>query len=207
MEFTGSFETHITIVGDNAATLDAARRFADMHGMKFVHIVLDRGALMSQPMLTRRGRGTLSDQLLVAGQLAGKLRGAGVTVIRVKIEAAPLNIGVPLTEDEALRLGPERYFEHHVKLLLPADADPALLCEVAQLRSAHLSRNVFKRMADGCVERFVTQRCHGVRREDARRRLTDLTQAIEPFGYPVLEVEEEYVVYDSDAAVDYGWII
>ncbi len=55
MEFAGGFETHITIAADDAATLDAARRFGSLHRLKFVHIVLDRGVHISQPMLAHLG--------------------------------------------------------------------------------------------------------------------------------------------------------
>jgi hypothetical protein len=42
------------------------------------------------------------------------------------------SLGVPDTDEEALALSPENYFEFHVKLGLPLDHDPALLAEVCR---------------------------------------------------------------------------
>ncbi|MFE0529859.1 hypothetical protein ACFW0V_19905 [Micromonospora parva] len=49
LEVSGDFEIHITAHASQAETL---RAFATEHGVKFVHIMLDRGAYVSQPMLT-----------------------------------------------------------------------------------------------------------------------------------------------------------
>jgi hypothetical protein len=73
--------------------------FAAGRDITFAHIVLDRGSTRSQPMLTMPGRGTLTAQVGAAGSLSRDLAGAGFTVARVKVEAAPWNGDVPAVTD------------------------------------------------------------------------------------------------------------
>jgi hypothetical protein len=191
---------------DGSKGIEALRRWGGEHGVKCLHIVLDRGVSASQPMLTRWGRGDLAGQLQIAGALGRSLEAEGFPVTRIKIEAAVGNPGVPQSDAEARDHPAERYFEHHVKLLLEDGADVSPLVEVAERHNAHLSRNALRVRDDGRRERFVTQRCRPVGRAEARRRLDGLLDALAPLGHPILEIEEEFVVYDSNLAIDEGWI-
>jgi hypothetical protein len=206
VEFEGEFETHVTVRIDTPAGVDALRAFAERHGLSFHHIVLDRGEYPSQPMVGRRGRGGLTDELAAADELSGLLSDAGFAVSRVKIEAAPGNRDVPQSDTEAAARHAGRYFEHHVKLALDPGADTPALAKLAQGHAAHLSRNARRVRDDGRQERFVTQRCYCVGRPAALRRLEALRAALAAGGYAILSVEEEFVVYDSAPAVDAGWI-
>jgi hypothetical protein len=206
LDFAGEFESHLTVRTADNAGLDELRTWAVARGLKFLHIVLDRGRTPSQPMVTRRARGTLIDQRTVAADLARQLAGRGLDVVRTKIEAAPWNRDVPEADPDAVARHAGRYFEHHVKLALDPVADVAALADIAGRHAAHLSRNALRDRADGRRERFVTQRCFRVGRGTARRRLDDLLAALAVEGYVPLSVEQEFVVYDSDLAVDAGWI-
>ncbi|MET7630622.1 MULTISPECIES: hypothetical protein [unclassified Streptomyces] len=205
--FRGEFETHLTVRPD-AHTVSGARleRWAGQHGLKLTRIVLDRGAVPDQPMLTERGRGTLAEQRAAARLRSAELRAAGFSVVRVKIEAAPWNEDIPRTADEAAELSSVCHFEHHIKLLLSGEPEVAAARDVAELHSAHLSRNARRAARRGRHERFVTQRCRGVGRPEARARLDDLLGALAAAGLEVAEVEEEFVVHDDHPAVDAGWI-
>ncbi|MEU7921971.1 hypothetical protein [Micromonospora zamorensis] len=68
---------HITAYASQAEKLWT---FASEHGVKFVHIVLDRGAYVSQPMLTLSGRGTLTEQQDAVRRWQRELREAGIPV-------------------------------------------------------------------------------------------------------------------------------
>jgi hypothetical protein len=207
--FDGELETHVTVALDDDApngALARLRTWAASRGLKFTHIVLARGRTPSQPMLTQHTRGTLSDALALAGEMAGALRAERFVVSRVKVEATPWNAGVPPTDAEAAHHPPERYFEHHVKLLLLAGADVGPLAALAQRHAAHVSRNARRMRDDGRAERFVTQRCRGVGRDIAHARLVALRDALAGAGYEVIDVEEEFVVHDTNLAVDAGWI-
>lgn len=205
-EFAGEFETHITVRLGPQRGVEALREWAAEHGLKCLHIVLDRGVTPSQPMLTRRGQGDLAGELRVASALCRSLDAEGFPVIRVKIEAAPWSEGVPQSDAEADGHPADRYFEHHIKLLLDNRVLVSPLEQIAERHGAQLSRNALRVRDDDRHERFVTQRCYSVGRGESRRRLETLLCEVAAFGHPILEVEEEYVVYDSNLAVDAGWI-
>ncbi|MEU0601477.1 hypothetical protein ABZ484_25005 [Streptomyces sp. NPDC006393] len=206
-QFEGEFETHLTLAPQVGQDSDEPiRDWAERHGLKYTRIVLDRGRTPDQPMLTRRGEGTLSEQVAAAHQWTERLRGDGFHVTRVKIEAAPWATGVPRTDAEAAALPGDRYFEHHVKLLLPGERQVAAVRALAVPHTAHVSKNARRTSADGTHERFVTQRCRGVGRPEARRRLDALLRALAEAACTVAEVEEEFVVHDDNPAVDAGWI-
>ena len=206
MYFNGEFETHVTVHLDKAADIDRLRAWAGPRDLKCTHIILARGHAASQPMVTRHGRGGFAAEQAAANELADALRAAGFTVTRIKTEAAPWTTGVPATDDEGRRHPPERYFEHHVKLLLGPPADMTALIQLAQEHAAHVSRNALRRRGDGREERFVTQRCFGVGRTSAREALDALLYALRRAEYPIIDVEEEFVVHDSNVALDAGWI-
>lgn len=197
--FEGDFETHLTVAADRAGAL---RRFAAAHGFKCLQIELARGARPLQPMLSWRGRGDLTQQRERAAAVAAQLRAAGLAPLRIKIEAAPGNRGVPRDDAGAVA---GRYFESHIKLLLPAGADLAALAARLGGHGAHLSRNALRTRADGLDERFATQRSGGGL-DRARAGLRALLAELDAMGLRRAGVETEYVVYDDNLAVDDGWI-
>lgn len=207
---TGEWEIHLTIGGsfnsDAPCSWDALSAWADAQEWKCVHIVLSRGRTASQPMLTRCVKGTQAHAVKVARDARDALSSAGFSVSRVKMEIPPWSDGFPQTVRDAQNLPMERYFEHHVKLLMPADVDTTPLAQMAEKHGANLSRNARRTRPDHQTERFVTQRCFGVGRDGAHARLDALLRALTPLGFPVLEVEEEFVVYDSNLDLDAGWI-
>ncbi|TVT62162.1 nucleotidyl transferase AbiEii/AbiGii toxin family protein [Amycolatopsis rhizosphaerae] len=219
MTIIGDFDIHLTVYGHQSAVLAV---FGTEHRLKVTHIVLDRGTHASQPMLTLAGSGTLDDQLALAASWSERLRAAGLGVQRVKVEAAPWNEGVPRTDAEAAdeppvytgrsywggRDRPERYFEHHVKLLLPDDAVDRLvaLTDLVVPHGARPSRVARRRRPDGREERFATQRCHGVGRETAMARLDALVADLRAAGHEIVEIEQEYVVHDTALHYDHGWL-
>jgi hypothetical protein len=214
VEISGDFEIHLTVSDMDAGALAG---FAEEHGLKLLHIVLDRGSQPSQPMLTIVGSGTLDRQRGAAERWAEKLTAAKLRVSRVKIEAAPWNDGVPTTDAEAAEQPPvcthkfgdraPRYFEHHIKLLLP-DGDVERVVALTDLVSplgARPSRNARRKRADGREERFLTQRCAKVGLETARGRLEQLESTLLNAGYEILAIEQEYVVHDDNLNLDDGW--
>ncbi|MDG6101848.1 nucleotidyl transferase AbiEii/AbiGii toxin family protein [Dactylosporangium aurantiacum] len=205
-EIAGTFEIHLTAGGSGAQDLaDLAAR----HGVRFVHIVLDQGRHPSQPMLTVPARGTLDEVRALARQWRERLVARGTPVTRVKIEAAPWCAGVPQDDAAAAAEPPGRYFEHHVKLLLPAAAPVAAMRVAADAGAAYgarLSRNARRRDGEGRQERFLTARCHGVGLATATARLDAFVATLRGAGLEVVEVEQEYVVDDSNLGLDRGWL-
>lgn len=206
MEFTGEFETHITVCLNHVDEVEGLQKWSTNYGFKCLYIVLERGVTASQPMLTRHGWGDFTNELRIAVDSCQSLSAEGFSVVRIKIETVPWNQGVPQSNSEALNHPPDRYFEHHIKLLLESSADIVPLLELAERHSVHLSRNVLQTRSDNCHERFVTQRCMVVGRVEAQQQLQTLLNAITSLEYSVIKVEEEFVVYDSNFGIDEGWI-
>jgi hypothetical protein len=153
----------------------------------------------------RRKSTTLSAVLEEARRLADDAAGAGLMVVRSKVEADPRNAGVPEDDADAPGHGPANYFEFHVKLRRGRFAPCDALLAVCERHAAHLSRNAFR---DGGVfeERFVTQRAYGVGRATASARLGLLLADLRALGEEVVETESEYCVYDSNLGLDAGWL-
>jgi hypothetical protein len=207
MEFTGEFETHITIQPTQADSIAALEAWASDCGLKLLHIVLDRGKTRSQPMLTQRSNGTLNSELQTARLIGAALQRANFSVTRIKIEAAPSNQGIPQQGEEISQHSANRYFEHHIKLLLDPTAELQPLRQLAIEHKAHLSHNQLRLRNDGQQERFITQRCFNIGQIDARHQLQKLLAAIQTnLCHRPIKIEEEFVVYDSNLSIDDGWL-
>ncbi|WP_328298509.1 hypothetical protein OG389_12275 [Streptomyces sp. NBC_00435] len=185
------YETHVTVRCPDPAELARLESWAGERELKVTHIVLARGRMTSQPMLTLPG----GDRHEV---LVPRLRAAGFDPVRVKVETVPWTTEPP---------GPGGgYFEHHLKLLLPAaDFDRAALEALVVPHGAHVSWNARRVLPGARHERFVTQRCRGTAR-GAGAACDALVAALAGAGYEIASEEREFVLYDSDLSVDDGWI-
>ncbi|MEW2425030.1 hypothetical protein AB0911_31360 [Streptomyces nigra] len=192
------YETHVTVRCADAAETGRLRRWAAAEGLKLTVIELARGRTPSQPMLTLIGAPSRATARASAEEVAARLRAGGFVPVRVKVESAPWAPEVP-----AGPCGGGQYFEHHVKLRLPADTDLGALAARVVPYGAHLSWNA-RRTVGARHERFVTQRCRGVDATGAGEELERLLGELA--GLDVVDVEREFVLYDSDLSVDDGWI-
>ncbi|MGW1210530.1 hypothetical protein ACWD5F_12960 [Streptomyces sp. NPDC002499] len=194
------YETHVTVRCADARESERLRRWAAAADLKLTHIVLARGRMREQPMLTLSGAPSYAAESARARDVVARLRADGFVPVRVKTESTPWAPEVP-----RLPCDDGRYFEHHVKLRLAADADLAALTARVAPHGAHVSWNA-RRVREGGrrQERFVTQRCHGVDAQEARRALEALLSELA--GFEVVDVEQEFVLHDSDVSIDEGWI-
>ena len=201
-QYRGAFETHVTIEVDQSKFPDVTA-FALSHALKFTHIVLPRGQHPSQPMLTRRGTGTMASELDAAARLSDQLVSCGFDVCRIKLEASPRNEDIPQHDHESEE---NRYFESHIKILIPTHADLDAVTSVSRRHHAHTSRNAFRTRPDGFQERFITQRYACAGYLHSQRALRALIDDLRPLGHPIIKCETEYVVYDSNMILDDGWM-
>ncbi|MER7980641.1 hypothetical protein [Streptomyces sp. NPDC095817] len=190
----------MTVLCADATEWVRLRRWAASAGLKLTHIVLARGRMRDQPMLTLSGSSSYVEQSERVRDVVAGLRADGFEPVRVKTESTPWAAEVPA------RLGrdDERYFEHHVKLLLDANTDLSALAARVVPHGAHLSWNALRVRAGARHERFVTQRCRGTGADGAGRALKRLLRDLD--GFMVLGVEREFVLHDSDLSVDDGWL-
>lgn len=203
MEVTGCFETHLTL---EAPDLDQIRGFGSSHELKITHIILGNGRHPSQPMLTGRADGRLSDVLEKLQTTSALLSDLRVRVLRTKVETTTDNPAAPKDDHEAAHRPATWHFEHHVKLLLAPETDRSVIESIAKRHSARFSRNAFKDHEAGYQERFLTQRFFRTGRASASRSLDSLLKELSSHEIPVLESESEYVVHDSNSQLDADWI-
>jgi inosine/xanthosine triphosphate pyrophosphatase family protein len=204
----GTFEAHVTVKADDAPhDLDAFRAACTELGVKCISIELPEGETRAQPMTGSFHRGALLDVQREVVALAGELVRRGFTVTRTKIEAHGRLDWTPATDEEAARGPSTSYFELHMKLALPADADLTPLVRRFKELGAHLSRNAHKQAgSDGMAEHFVTVRAHRVGRITAEARFAAFCAEVEAGGYAVRNRIREYTVFDTNVALDRGWI-
>lgn len=146
-------------------------------------------------MLSWLSDGTPASAEADARRTAAALHAEGFPVARLKVEAAAAEADTQ----------PGLYFEHHVKVLVPAGTDLEGVRGVAVEHDARLSRNARRVRPDGVQERFVTQRCYEVGLPVAASRLSALVGALTGAGWEVAEVEEEWVLVDDNPGLDSGW--
>jgi len=201
----GSFEAHLTVDADDLERRAAFEALCAELGVKCVLIELAAGVHRSQPMTASYHRGELAAVLGEIDALHARLWDAGFPVVRVKIEAAAMNSGVPITDDEAAQI--DGYFEFHAKVRLPAvTSDLAALRALCESRSAHLSRNDRKRDERGVAERFITQRVYGAGRTRAASEFDALLRDLAQAGHAVVSMKREYTIYDGRLELDAGWL-
>ncbi|RKR87017.1 nucleotidyltransferase AbiEii toxin of type IV toxin-antitoxin system [Micromonospora pisi] len=202
---TGDFEIDVTV---GAGDADPLAGFAEDNGLKYTHVVLDRGLAPSQPMLTLAGAGSLDRQRGVAQRWSERLEQAGLRVVRSRIRAASWCEGVPATDEEAAAQPSGRYFEHRLRLLLPPGVATLLaVTELAERHGARLSRDAQRTRTDGLDERFVTQRCRNAGRATAQAHLDQLVGTLRGHGWQVVAAEQTYVVFDDCSRLDAEWLV
>lgn len=201
--YGGAFEAHVTV---RCAAEDAARFAAacDRLGVKHLQIELAHGAHVTQPMTATVHRGDLRDVQGEVHALARALVADGFEVVRTKIEALPRNRDLPET-DAAAAAEPARYFEYHLKIVVPPGGDLEPVRAAAAAHGARLSRNALRTRADGAHERYLTLRVPGLGRPAADARFAALTAAVEVLSVTIVRRVREYTVYDSNLALDSGW--
>jgi hypothetical protein len=202
----GTFEAHVTVQAPDLASRERFRAACAELGVKSVLIELPQGVTPAQPMTSSYHRGDLDAVTAEVAGIARHLRREGFAVTRVKLEALVSNAGVPETDEEAARLPAANYFEFHVKVMLPPQADLKALRARCAAHNAHLSANAFKAEADGRPQRFVTLRLYGVGRARATGRFEALLRELAGDGYRLSNKLREYTLFDSNVALDAGWI-
>ncbi len=202
----GTFEAHVTVEAPDRPARERFRALCAELGVKCVLIELPEGSTRSQPMTSSYHRGELPVVVEEVASVARSLREQGFAATRLKLEALVGNAGVPETDEEARALPPGNYFEFHVKVTLSPGADLAGLRARCQELGAHLSRNALKGEDGGPTQRFVTQRIYGVGRARALPRFEELLARLRADGHGLSNKLREYALYDSNVAVDAGWI-
>jgi hypothetical protein len=161
---------------------------------------------------SRYVQGDVAAARAAAAADADVLRRAGLSVIREKVEAVASDEGVPKDDADARSSPADRYFEFHVlingKDRALSEDDMRSLRAIASDFSARLgvpvplSYNALKPS-----QRFLNLRSRGVGLDRAMEPVRALEGAVEALGdLEVKKVIAEYICFDSNRAVDNGWL-
>lgn len=212
---TGVFELHIFVepLDPPPAAVEAFRQACQSapSPMKALLLQLDYvgkgyvGVLQS----SRYVEGDVASARDAARVDAEVLRAAGFTVIREKVEALVKNPGVPRDHDAATHSPHDRYFEFHLLVdsktgTVAEDALRDLSVRFTNRLGAPvpLSYNAFKP-----AQRFLNLRARGVGLDAAMRPVDELAAAITAIpDLTVKKVIAEYICFDTNRAVDNGWL-
>ncbi len=197
-----AYEAHVTVAARDRATVARFGETCRALGIKSILIELPEGATPAQPMTATHHRGPFESALAEARSVASRLTEAGFEVVRVKVEALGRAPEAPETDAEAA-LRPDRYFELHGAVTLAPGDDAATLAALVARYGARLSTNALK--GDG-ARRYLTQRVYGAGRATAEARFAALLAAVRGAGYSLSRVRREFTVYDSNLALDSGWV-
>ena len=202
----GPFETHLTLSAACPADFDELTALVAEAALKLTCIELAHGLHPLQPMVTRHGAGSLATEFKAIAELKAQFHDLGWRVVRTKIEVDAGHAAAPLNAGQAADCPAERYFENHVKILHAPDIPMAAMVSIAGEVASRLSRNARRIRPDGGHERFFTQRFYRSPRSVARHGLEVLLHRLAAAGFTVLEHEEEYVIHDTNIALDAGWL-
>jgi hypothetical protein len=212
---TGAFEIHIFVepLDPPAEAIERFRAACAAHGMKALLLELDYrdkgfvGVLQS----SRYVSGEIDDAIAAAHADAAALRDAGLTVLREKVEAMASDDGVPKTADDATRSPADRYFEFHILVdrtdrALSEDDVRGLRAIAARWSDSlgtpvPLSYNALKP-----AQRFLNLRARGVGLDRAMEPVRALERELADSELVVKKVIAEYICFDSNRAVDNGWL-
>lgn len=172
--------------------------FLEEYGYKFTHIELNKGKHVTQQMVTRRVKGNLLHEFSkIFNEHRFKLLKCGYVPVRIKIEVPPWSELVSLFKTD------DTYYEAHIKVKIH-QKDEGLLALAAQEVNGHLSKNAFKELDGDYNERFITIRMkHNL--FHFQRTVEEAVAFLEKERFEVLEVEQEYCIYDSNLDLDKGW--
>ena len=195
----GTFEAHVTV---GPCDLEAFRAACAELDVKCISIELSRGETKHQPMTGSFHHGEIAGVHAEVMELARGLAKRGFDVTRTKIERHGHHERTTPETDAAAATAPSTsYYEYHVKIVPPPDADLTMLASRLAPLGAHLSRNA--RNEGG--ERFVTLRVRAGR-TTAEKRFAELLAMLEELRLDTRSRIREYTVVDSNLELDKGWL-
>ncbi|MGB1216373.1 MAG: hypothetical protein ACPG5P_00770 [Saprospiraceae bacterium] len=204
--FQGWFEAHVTVQPFRAERALVFDEICSDLGVKSIQIQLSRDKNMVQPMTCSTHKGKLQSTYKEVLSIAQALLANGFEVNRLKIEAHPDNQNVPIGIKDAAVLSSDNYFEHHIKVLVQPDTSRTELLSICEKHNAHLSKNAFKKRADGILEYFITTRSYGMGKNDALAQFQSLLKEVEDSGTKIQKHFMEYCVFDSNINLDDNWL-
>jgi hypothetical protein len=204
MKNNNIYESHITI--DNITNIDFFKFVCGKLKLKPILIELPTYKVSYQLMTSKYHNNNNLEKLKIELlDTVNKLREYDFIPIRLKIEASLNNYTVPILKEDIKNI--DDYFEFHFKVLInnPLELDKLKIsCKENQL---YISSNAFKSLDNNKHERFITLRVFNTIKSKALEKYNDTFKILKREDFKILNVEKEYVVYDTNINLDNRWIL
>ncbi len=189
----GLFEIHITV--DNSQ-IWKLRMFCQDNKIKPIIAIMPNGDFNNQLMISKWITGNQESVFAESNKLADKMKKYGLNIVRIKIESMANNKNVPQDENDNINT----YYEFHIKLPY-CDYDE--LKKICDEFSAAISFSGFK----DTINFLITLRYSGtIGFVKAQTHQQSFHKYLENFGYKLMSIQSEYVIYDTRPDYDNGWI-
>jgi phosphoribosyl-ATP pyrophosphohydrolase len=147
-----------------------------------------------------------TDALAELNRIADGLTRAGFEVVRRKIETVPWHPAAPSQKHANPVMPKDAYFECHLNVRLENPERRQELEALAHYNDCHLSRNTFKRLANGTSTVMMTLRRYKGTSEEVQDTISHIKGQLETSGFPVEKEIVEFSLYDSKVTHDAEWI-
>ncbi len=209
------FETHLTVAPQahtNTQSLvddvEAWKAICENHNLSPLHFDLfgsDSHVGAQTMSAASREFDSINDAIVHAKMQALDLeqRYEGVSIARIKIE-------VPLDHDHvALNFDADRYMESHICVQIESGGaiDPAGMYDIAMKHGCGISKNVLNQPTHSSLKWiFLTMRRGGTDAITFRKKHDFVCKDLARAKFLVRTKELEYVMYDSNPALDANWM-
>ncbi len=201
------YELHVTV--DQAESLEVFR--STCAALEVKPIVLDlhtqTDAVLKDVMTSSVFFGRNAEALTELERISSGLQAAGMRVVRKKIETVPWHPAAPSRVHANPLMPKDCYFECHFGVKTPDDsAHAAQLKALASELKCHISRNVFKRHADGFITVMLTYRARRSVYEDVKEHVEHVARQLKSEGFEVEKELIEFSLYDTKVHHDAEWL-
>jgi NTP pyrophosphatase (non-canonical NTP hydrolase) len=193
------FELHLTL--ESVTDIDKFKTVCLQTGVKPIIIELDADIPLDV-MTSSRHFGTNQSVMCEMMRIHSALTDNGFSVIRKKVETVTWHPMAP-QESEAMPEG--CYFETHIGLSITTEQLDKLQAIVRE-HGAHLSRNKFKTIDDTTHVRMCTLRSYTQPLKEFEQCLAALTTALTDAAFEIVDVINEFAIYDTNSAHDNTWL-
>ena len=199
------YEIHITVPGDTDICI--FREACKEAGVKpiLLDLQMNKGGVLKDLMTSSVYKGDNGGAIREVEQIADIMNYHGVRVIRKKVETVPWHPSAPSNKHKSPVMPKDCYFECHFGIVVDDSSRDRLSELVNEIGDLHLSRNIFKKTADGKYVVMSTYRCYDGVYEDFKDRVAKIKgRILEEF-----EVEKEIIefsVYDTKVKHDSKWL-
>ncbi|CAF3146423.1 unnamed protein product, partial [Rotaria sp. Silwood2] len=199
----GTFKIHITVDNHN---IDKFLNICKVNNLKVVCIYLNDDVSIQQLMTSSYHVGTYPAIIELMRTLIDNLFNE-IHIRRMKIISLILNNGVPENDIDKLLLWDKKsnYFEFHYKLKVTSESRLHKLKDLCREQNLHLVSKSPEKPLTKKVHYIVTMRLFNCGRRNAWTRNDFISRHLHQRRFYPLRVKEQFVVYDSNIALDNPW--